>query len=545
MIKRPGQSASLRFKLIGAAMLIEVLMLSILIWNGMRLMENNLAAQLEHRFVELQPLLNASLAGFLLQEDVATMSELVQQFVKADIRYLAVYNADNELMATSGTALHEPELKALANNAGQYMRLTDNSAILRMPIRLFDRHLGHLFMEMDTGFIHQAIVSVRSQSLLIAGMEIIFSILLLGLIGYALTQSLQALTRAAQSMAEGDLNVRIPVKTNDEVGVAASTFNLMADRLSEDQLHLRRREQEIMQLNEELERRVAQRTAEFVEANGHLQNSLQQLKETRDQLVQSEKMAALGGLVAGVAHEINTPVGVGVTAVSHMQMKVAEYENRYQSGQLTRDDFESLLKSTSEAGEIIHNNLERAVELISSFKQVAVDQSSNELRDFNLKEYLQEILQSLMPKLKSGLHQVEVDCPADIVLHNHPGALSQVVTNLVMNSLIHGFDGRRNGKIRINVIEKPDGEVRLNYSDDGRGIPAANLKKIFEPFFTTRRGQGGSGLGMHIVYNLVTQTLGGKIHCHSVEGEGAGFRLDLPVRLDRKGELAGRQNLAS
>jgi len=302
-------------------------------------------------------------------------------------------------------------------------------------------------------------------------------------------------------------------------------------------------EEEIRKLNEELEERVEIRTGELRLVNEDLQSSLQQLKKTQEQLVQSEKMASLGGLVAGVAHEINTPVGVGVTAISHLQMKVEEYAALYHSGQLTRDDFESLLKSTTESSKIIHNNLDRAAELIRSFKQVAVDQTSNELRNFNLKGYLDEILQSLKPKLKNGAYEVTISCPEGISLYNHPGALSQVMTNLMMNSIIHGFEDCESGAINIKVSEKSDGTVHLDYSDNGKGISAENVKRIFEPFFTTRRGQGGSGLGMHIVFNLVTQTLGGQIHCSSIEGQGALFQIELPGAVKQPVLAEPMQNL--
>jgi len=295
-------------------------------------------------------------------------------------------------------------------------------------------------------------------------------------------------------------------------------------------------EDEIKKLNEELEDRVEQRTTELKAANVHLNTSLRQLQDTQEQLIQSEKMASLGGLVAGVAHEINTPVGVGVTAVSHLQMKINEYTKHYHSGQFTRDDFESLLNSTTESSEIIHNNLNRAAELIRSFKQVAVDQTCNEVRSFNLHEYLSEILHSLKPKLKTGTgqHSAAIDCPLDIVMHSHPGALSQVMTNLIMNSVIHGFDEQQAGNININASHTADGNIQLDYSDNGKGISAENLKKIFEPFFTTRRSQGGTGLGMHIVYNLVTQTLGGRIHCRSTKNQGTTFQIELAATIDQQ-----------
>ena len=287
-------------------------------------------------------------------------------------------------------------------------------------------------------------------------------------------------------------------------------------------------ENELRQHRDHLEELVAERTVELRKTNGHLQNSLEQLQQAQEQLIQSEKLAALGGLVAGVAHEINTPVGVGVTAISHLQMKLEQYAARYQTGQLTREDFESLLATAAEASQIIQKNLNRAANLIRSFKQVAVDQTSNELRELNLKEYLGEVLQSLLPNLKAGKHTAEVNCPGDIALFTHAGAISQVITNLVMNSITHGFDGKQQGRIKINVEKLSHGAIRIDYIDDGKGMSAETVNRVFEPFFTTRRGQGGSGLGMHIVYNLVSQTLGGHIGCSSIKDEGVVFRIDLP-----------------
>jgi len=285
---------------------------------------------------------------------------------------------------------------------------------------------------------------------------------------------------------------------------------------------------ELEHYHQHLQELVAERTTELQSTNEYLQTSLQQLREAQDQLVQSEKMAALGGLVAGIAHEINTPVGVGVTAISHLQMKLQEYKQSYQSGELTRDAFEALLSLVTESSSIISNNLKRAADLIRSFKRVAVDQTSNELRSFDLREYLHEVMQSLKPKLKSASHTVSINCPNGIVLFNHPGALSQVMTNLVMNSIIHGFDGLEQGNITINVKQTENNKILIDYIDDGMGISPENVKKIFEPFFTTRRGQGGTGLGMHIVFNLVNQTLSGRIHCSSTEGEGTVFQIELP-----------------
>jgi PAS domain S-box-containing protein len=286
---------------------------------------------------------------------------------------------------------------------------------------------------------------------------------------------------------------------------------------------------EILHLNRDLERRVEERTGELKAVNETLQASLKQLQKTQSQLIQAEKMAALGGLVAGVAHEINTPVGAAVTASSHLEMSVETYRQRYASNQLQRADFEAFLHIVRDGSRIILANLTRAADLIRSFKQVAVDQSSDHRREVRLKEYLDEIILSLRPSLKKTSHSILVNCPADLTLQTHPGALAQIVTNLVMNSLTHAFEGRAGeGSMRIDA-QKQDGSLVLRYSDDGKGIEPEYMAKIFEPFFTTKRGHGGSGLGMSIIYNLVTQKLRGQVACTSEPGKGFQCEIALPI----------------
>lgn len=263
------------------------------------------------------------------------------------------------------------------------------------------------------------------------------------------------------------------------------------------------------------------------QANATLKESLETLGKTRDQLVQSEKMAALGGLVAGVAHEINTPVGVGVTAASFLQTKTEELRRLYIDGNLKRSDLESYLQIIEEISHSILINMERAAELISSFKQVAVDQSSEEKRIFNLKEYIGEVLLSLRPRYKNSGHTIEIVCPDNLEIFSYPGAYSQIVSNLVMNSLIHGFTNIKNGTMRF-VASMEASELIFIYSDDGVGMTENQVAKVFDPFFTTMRGQGGTGLGMSIVFNLVTQTLGGAITCKSIKGQGVTFTMVLP-----------------
>ena len=290
-------------------------------------------------------------------------------------------------------------------------------------------------------------------------------------------------------------------------------------------------EEAIRRLNGELEERVKQRTEQLQAANKQLSESLQQLRNAQHHLVQSEKMAALGGLVAGVAHEINTPIGVCVTSASYLDTKVKRYVELYNNNQLTRSDFEKLLAISTESSGIILSNMKRASELVQSFKEVAVDQAESRWRQFNVKEYINEIITSLRPKLKNTHHQIKISIPEQLVVYSHPGAFSQIITNLVINSLIHGFEDIEAGEICITAHQMDD-RLEIVYSDDGKGIAAGNVNRVFEPFFTTKRNQGGSGLGMHIIYNLVTQTLNGTVECTSEYGQGVRFVINVPYRAD-------------
>jgi signal transduction histidine kinase/purine-cytosine permease-like protein len=263
-------------------------------------------------------------------------------------------------------------------------------------------------------------------------------------------------------------------------------------------------------------------------AEGELVESLHHLEMTRSHLVESEKMASLGGLVAGVAHEINTPVGIAVSTASYLQDRTAEVRNRLERGLLDDGDVRSYLDDAEQSAQLLLTNANRAAQLVQSFKQVAVDQTSDERRRFDLRTYVEETLVSLQPKLKGTQVAVHVDCPQGIEMDSYPGPLAQVITNLVLNSLQHAFPPGGSGMIRISAKAVGGDEVELRHEDDGRGIPSDLHDKVFEPFFTTRRGFGGSGLGLHLVYNIVTGRLNGTIEVAPRNGGGTLFVLRLP-----------------
>ena len=264
-------------------------------------------------------------------------------------------------------------------------------------------------------------------------------------------------------------------------------------------------------------------------AEEELRAALQRLQETQAQLIRTEKLASLGGMVAGIAHEINTPIGVGVTATSAVRAWMQRLRKAQARGQLTAQELDKFLGAVEDASALALKNVTRAADLVGSFKEVAVDQTSEERRPVKLKHYVDEIFLSLAPTLRKAKHATRVDGPDDLVVDTFPGAIAQILTNFVSNSILHGYPDGRHGNLAVTI--RTDGEVTLmTYADDGAGIPGAHLPKIFDPFFTTKRGAGGSGLGLHIVHNLVTQRLGGTIEVESVEGRGAEFRIRLPKR---------------
>ncbi|WP_019026647.1 hybrid sensor histidine kinase/response regulator [Colwellia piezophila] len=280
-------------------------------------------------------------------------------------------------------------------------------------------------------------------------------------------------------------------------------------------------EAELRVHKEHLEELVKERTQE-------LQNSIENLMATQNQLVESEKMASLGRLVAGVAHELNTPIGISITGASFLQEKLQELKEVFEQGEIRRKDLANFIECAPKSVEIILTNLNRAAEQIANFKLVAVDQTSERKRKINLISYIKKVVNSLSPAINKAHHTIEISGEQSIELNTIPGDISQIITNLVMNSIYHAYENDQQGLIKVNV-QQHNNNIRLTYSDDGNGMAKEMSQMIFEPFVTTKRGSGGSGLGMYIVYNLVSQNLAGKITCVSELEKGTQFIMEFPI----------------
>ncbi len=287
---------------------------------------------------------------------------------------------------------------------------------------------------------------------------------------------------------------------------------------------------ELNSLNESLESKVAERTLSLENSNKQLAEAFDQLQQTQTILVESEKMASLGSLVAGIAHEINTPLGISLTAASFLRDQSRDLSRVTESRELTESDIEDFTAGINESTDLLIGSLNRASQLVRSFKQVAVDQSSEACYRFNVDENLQQVLTSLNHKLKKSNSVVTTECDPDLTITSFPGSFAQIYSNLVINSIIHGFENwEGDRKIHIS-IEQKQGRLFIDYCDTGKGIEKNMVDRIFDPFVTTKRGAGGSGLGTHVIYNLVVQLLKGNITCDSKVTEGVRFLIDLPYK---------------
>lgn len=337
---------------------------------------------------------------------------------------------------------------------------------------------------------------------------VILGIVLKTWIIYYIIHPIGKVTNAARTLSNGDFSVDL----KEESLIFYETYELVY-AFNNMALELKYAFSTIMENESLLETKVLEKSEE--------------LQATYNELLESEKLASLGGLVAGISHEINTPLGVAVSACSYLQKQNETLYNNISQGKLSKDQFASYLETTSESIDIIDKNLTRATELINSFKQISVNQSSSIKSRFLLREYFETIFLTLKHEYKNLPFEYYIKCDLNLQVYGNPGDISQIFTNLIMNSLRHGIIEDNLFVISIDVEDRDD-ELIIYYKDNGRGISEDNLKHIFEPFFTTKRNQGGSGLGLNIVYNIVTANLDGTIICESKPDKGVLFLIKIP-----------------
>lgn len=435
------------------------------------------------------------------------------------------------------------QIQGIRNLGGiLYIRISDNtdlniengerphiSQIHRLPLQFKQQSVGMLELAFDHELVLHNALELAINTLLAQLASLFLLAMVLGFIVYHFFT--RRLTRLALEVEERRASpiftpLDLGSSQNDEIGTLIQAFNALSAKTNTELRQKIQAQQQLKIINLELEDRVRERTQSLQSTVSELNETLSQLHATQSKLVESEKLSALGAMVAGVAHEINTPLGLAITMHSFMQENFNDIRKKFAQGGMTKQNLEDFFQQLSEGLAVLDKNHQRAALLIKSFKQISEDQTGDYIRKLNLQDYIHEILETLSPKLKKTSHQISVNCSATLWAQTYAGAVSQVLTNLIMNALLHAFENQEHGHIQIDASEDK-GLIYLHFYDDGVGLSAQAKLKIFEPFYTTKRGQGGTGLGMHLVYNLIHQRLKGDIQIENRE-KGTGFIIRFP-----------------
>ncbi len=385
------------------------------------------------------------------------------------------------------------------------------------------REIAQLTVSMSAAPLLQAKQAEVWRTVWRSGLTLTLSlVLMLWVLQRYVLKPMTALTGAAEALAAGRLEQPLRVGGADEIARVGVAMERMRQALLSAFEALR-------QHNLNLEETVTQRTAELTASNAELSQALETLQKAQRELVESEKLASLGRLVAGVAHELNTPLGNALTVVSALDDRYKQLETMLAGNvPMRRSTLEELARDTRRGQDILQRNVQKAADLVRDFKQVAIDQTADLRRDFDLGKVVEDVLVMVEPSFKHTPFVIETELCHGLIMNSYPGALGQVLTNLLMNALLHGFEGAERGRVTVRCASLNDQEAELSVSDDGRGMEESVRRRIFDPFFTTKLGTGGSGLGMHIVHSIVTNVLGGQIEVRSTPGQGTQMLMRLP-----------------
>jgi signal transduction histidine kinase len=446
---------------------------------------------------------------FLDQESVNENLNLLSS--DEAVKQVVVYNKNHKIFAHYNPHnLSAPRSDDLHNGFGANFIFLNKGGIytLHIPILFKGETLGYLYLKKDTSEIWNYFLDALMAFILFSALLIIIVIFITIKKSQVILEPIFSLALSLQRIAKKkDYTVRVHYRGNNEIAQLYVATNALL--------------QETQSLTEGLEQRVAARTEE-------LSTSLETLKDAQVQLIESEKMAALGNLVSGVAHEVNTPLGNALTGGSIILRESKLIQDSLSDGSLKRSVMDEKLGIIIQSATLMIKSLTNAAELVKNFKRISVDQSIDDLRDFDLRGYLETIIQTYHNKLKHQHVEVEIISEPSVQIYSYPGSFAQIFNNLINNTLLHAFAGMDVGaKITIELQQREE-YLMVRFSDNGSGVDETILPNIFEPFVTSKRNAGGTGLGMNIIYNIVTQKLKGTIHVASQINKGTSFKLRLP-----------------
>lgn len=530
-LREPTLWQSLRFR-VGASVIVLVSVIFALVTlNTLRVLQQVAQESSRVNIRQIAQTLNLALAPQTeTTETLARIKPYLQELISPDsdgLVYLVLQDEHGQMLAQTD-AVPDPLPPVDVDVDQAWSR---GVLHLEQSILLGNQQVGRLRYGLSSGLLREAASRLFRQNL---GAYAAVMLALLVLLTWALTgigRRLRALAEAGARLARGSYDVTVPTVGNDELTLLGHELNTMAEAVRVRIRALEESQASVRRLNEELELRVLDRTGALTQANQSLESTLADLRRLQEGLVQSEKLASLGSLVAAVAHELNTPIGNALTVASGFSQKAQAFEQQARV-RLQRQALEQFLADSAEASMLLQSNLFKASELITSFKHVAIDQTSSQRRSFDLARTVGDVLATLSPSIKHRSVRVETELEPGVRMRSYPGPLGQVLTNLYNNALMHGFPAEavvQEGVIRVVSRRLDASRVVLEVADNGLGMGPDVLRRVFDPFFTTRLGQGGSGLGMHIVHNIVVGLLQGQIDIDSQPGIGTCVRLTLPL----------------
>lgn len=527
---------SIRKVLISAVMLVTALCLSLSISISTYLDVKEQKQLIINKLDMIADIIAFNAQITLIFEDRKTEEKRLKSFSKVElVKNIHIYDIDDvtkkPVFFTSYNASKTPPvpLKVGSIDDLKIPRITDDHIELIKPVEYEGKIEGYVYIRGSLERLNKYINNKILVDILLTLFVLLLVLLVARSIQKRIAAPIEELSLLLQDVSKNhNYNTRASSSHIEELNTLSNNLNIM---LSRTQNQIERHEadkQEINQLNQSLEEKVNQRTIALREANQELLNTLERMHQYQNQIVESEKMASLGQMVAGVAHEVNTPIGLGVTGSTLLRDKLADIQAAFEKKTLTSKQLERFIKDGVENLDLIYRNLNRAADLISNFKRVAVSQDNEISADVNVKSLLSNILMAMNAEISIKSPEIELSLPESLTISSKTGPLQQIFEQLISNSLIHGFENEKNNRIEIGAENKGN-NLEITYMDNGIGVSTSIKKRIFDPFVTTKRGEGGSGLGMHLVYNLVTQALDGSITLDEDYTGGTRFVISLPL----------------
>ncbi|MBB1415709.1 HAMP domain-containing histidine kinase [Pseudoalteromonas sp. SG44-1] len=525
---------SIRKALISAVMLVTALCLSLSISTYLDVKEQK--QLIINKLNILAEIIAFNAQVTVLFDDRKTEEQRLKSFEKIPlVKNIHIYAIDEisnkAVFFTSFNARKTPPVPLRVDSIEQLQqpRITEDYVELIKPITYEGDIKGYVYIRGGLERLNEYI----NQKILIDILLTLFVLILVYFVAKRIQKRIadpiDHLSRLLQDVSKNhNYNARAPKTNITEINMLSNSLNIMLTRTQNQIERHKNDKQEIKQLNQSLEEKVNQRTIALREANQELLTTLERMHQYQNQIVESEKMASLGQMVAGVAHEVNTPIGLGITGSTLLRDKLAEISLGFEQKTLTSSQLKRFIDNGIENLDLIYRNLNRAAELVSSFKKVAVNQDGEINSLVNMHELITNVMLSMRTELESKAPKIVIHCSEQLMIESKAGPLQQILQQLLSNSVIHGFKDNQNNEIEITV-ERNESSLSINYYDNGIGVDKSVKKRIFDPFVTTKRGEGGSGLGMHLVYNLVTQALGGNVYFDDQNIEGTRFIITLPL----------------